>query len=225
MACIMDGNRRWAIRNKLQSWLGHSAGVKAAQHAIDFCLEQTIPHLSLYTFSLENFNRSESEKTYLFSLIITEIEKYTDELLRKNIKILFVGKRELFPHHVLPNIEKIEYTTQHHTQLTIYIAFCYGSQQEITDAVKRASKELSRGTLTDEMLTPEKFNEFFWSHPMPSPDLIVRTGGVQRLSNFLLYQAAYAELYFTDCLWPDITKEELKKALDFFNKTHRNFGL
>lgn len=224
LACIMDGNRRWAMRKSLQPWIGHNEGVKSVKTTVNFCLEKKIKHLSLYTFSLENFKRSAQEQSYLFSIIVDQAEQLLPELIEKNIRVYFIGDQSLFPASVKPSIEKIEHTTREHTALIVYILFCYGGQQEIIAGVKAAAHAIANGILAIQDLNCDNFTQFLWSNAMPSPDLIIRTGGVQRLSNFLLLQSAYSELYFTDCLWPDISVQELEKALNFFNHAKRNFG-
>lgn len=220
----MDGNRRWARRKGWLPWLGHREGMNAMQRAIDFCLEKKITFLSLYTFSLENFKRPQEELDFLFDTLVSEAEGLLGQSLEKGVRIRFIGDRTLFPAKVLPVCERIEKSTEHLTQLNVNFLFCYGARQEIVNAVKNIAHKIKTGELAQGELTDELFANTLWTSGMPDPDLIIRTGGVHRLSNFLLYQAAYAELYFLDCLWPELTKTHLEDAIAFFKNCQRNYG-
>lgn len=224
LAIVMDGNRRWAKRNGLFPWYGHREGVESLKRVIQFCLEKQILYASFYTFSLENFKRSEDEKHYLFDLIVKEAEKQLNLFIEKGARIRFIGDRTLFPASVLPICERLERATAHLSTINLAFLFCYGARQEIVDSVKRIIHEIKAGRLTEEELNDEQFAQTLWTHDLPDPDLIIRTGGSQRLSNFLLYQSAYSELYFLDCLWPEITTNHLEHALNYFYQTKRNFG-
>ena len=224
LACIMDGNRRWAIRKGWFTWQGHKAGLEAVKRVVSFCLENNIPYVSLYTFSLENFKRSDEEKNYLFDLIISGFKDVHQDFIERGIKVCFIGDRSLFPANVIPTCERIEQETAHLTNLQLNLLFCYGAQQEIVGGIKRLVHDVKVGKLSEDDISNELFERYLWTRGIPEPDLIVRTGGAQRLSNFLLYQAAYSEFYFLDCLWPDITKKHLTSALLFFNECQRNVG-
>ncbi len=225
LACIMDGNRRWAKKRGLTPWLGHREGVKAVERTIDFCLERKIKHLSLYTFSIENFNRSEKEKNFLFNILINEIKNYVIELARKkNIRIRFIGDRALFPRQLIPVIEKMEQETVNNTTLIVYVLFCYGGRQELVAAVKTIVADVKSGKIDQNDISEQLIAQSLWMNDVPDPDIILRTGGAQRLSNFLLYRAAYSELFFTDTFWPDITDKELTQAVEYFQQCRRNFG-
>lgn len=225
LACIMDGNRRWAKKRSLVPWRGHREGLEAIQRAIDFCLEKDIPYLSLYTFSLENFGRSDQEKNYLFGVLAQEFERTKlDNLINQGVRICFIGDRNYFPKNVVNLCENMERKTAHCDALHLNLLFCYGARQEIVDSVQRIVRDSKEGRLSEEGISEELFNRYLWTNGIPDPDMIIRTGGLARLSNFLLYQAAYSELYFLDCLWPEITKEHLEKALENFNNRQRNFG-
>jgi len=220
----MDGNRRWAQKNGLPLVRGHHEGAQAAKRVINFCIEKGIPYLSLYTFSTENFKRSEIEKNFLFDILAQEAINELDTLKKKNIRVRFVGDKALFPAHLVPVCEKVEQETAHLNALQINILFCYGSRQEIVSGIKHVISDIKAGLLTEDALTEDSFNRYLWTDNTPDPDIVVRTGGAQRLSNFLLYQAAYSELYFFDCMWPDIATEHLERMLLFFNQCKRNFG-
>jgi len=226
LAIVMDGNRRWALKNKLEVLLGHSkGGINALKIALDFCLDRNILYLSLYAFSLENLKRTEQEKNFLFNLIITQGKEWLSEALVKGVKIKFVGERSLFPQTVLEMCEELEKATEHLTQLHLNILFCYGGRQEIVAGVKVVIQKVKAGLLKEEDFSEKVFEDCLWMNGTPDPELIIRTGGVKRLSNFLLYQAAYSEFCFFDCLWPEITKERLEKALSEFLSIKRNFGI
>ncbi len=225
LAVVMDGNRRWAKKNKLSVLLGHGqGGVDAAKRTVEFCLKNSIPYLSLYTFSLENFKRSPEEQHYLFELLVAETAKQLDDFIAKGIRVRFVGDRSLFPARVIPACNELEEKTKNCSRLNLIILFCYGARQELYSAALSLAKKMEQGLLSATSVTQKDFEDCLWTRGLPNPDLIIRTGGARRLSNFLLYQGAYTELYFLDCLWPEVTQEDLKKAVDFFAETQRNFG-
>lgn len=223
LACVMDGNRRWA--KKHGSTIIGKEGVDAAHRVIRWCVEKKIPYLSLFAFSLENFKRSPLEMEHIFSLMVHEIAYRTDELVQNGIHIRFIGDRSKFPSHVLKACETLENATAYGSCIKVCIYFCYGARQELLDVCKKVIQAVEEGTLNKNTLTQSDLEERLWAYGIPDPDLIMRTGYVQRLSNFLLYQAAYAELYFPDILWPDVTDEILDKALAYYNSCRRNFGV
>lgn len=220
----MDGNRRWAQKKSRVPWYGHQEGVEAIKRVIQFCLEQHISYLSLYTFSLENFKRSAVEKKFLFSLLVKEAERGIDEFVNNQIRVQFVGDRSLFPPEVIPACRIIEEKTAHLNKLHLNFLFCYGSRQEIVTSIKAMISDVQEGKLHAEEITEDLFQSYLWTGDMPEPDLIIRTGGFKRLSNFLLYQAAYSEFCFLDCLWPELTTEHLQQAVNNFIECRRNFG-
>ncbi len=223
LACIMDGNRRWARTHGLDA-VGKE-GIEAAYRTVEWCIQKNIPYLSLFAFSLENFKRSPFEMDPLFALMVNEMLRKTDELVHNRIKIRFVGDRNQFPVYVRDACENLERATQHGSIITVQIFFCYGARQELVQACKQITMAIADGTLTQDALTPEIFEQYLWTAGVPDPDLIIRTGFVKRLSNFMLYQAAYAELYFPDLLWPDVNFDTLEHALAYYNSCKRNFGV
>lgn len=224
LACIMDGNRRWAKERGMVPWYGHAEGVSAVQKVIKFCLEKKIKYLSLYTFSLENFRRSQEENSYLFKLMVKEAEKGTQEFKKYGIRLRFIGDRNLFPEQLSPLLDQVEKETAHLDTLNVTFLFCYGGRQEIASAAKNIAHKVKLGQLQEDDITPELVSQHLWTAEIPDPDLIIRTGSFSRLSNFLIYQAAYSELYVLDCLWPDLNKEHLQDAYDAFMECKRNFG-
>ena len=224
LACIMDGNRRWAMNQGLISFLGHRNGWDAVKRVIDFCLEKKITYLSLYAFSIENLKRSEEEKHYLFEVLAQEAFAELEYFKSKNVRIRFIGDRTLFPKSIKHISEKSERETAECSALQLNFLLCYGGQQEIVDTAKRIAIKVAKGDLQVDDITPELFENFLWTAPNPSPDLIIRTGGDNRLSNFLLFQCAYSELYFLDCLWPDISVQHLEAAIIYYDNCRKNFG-
>lgn len=225
LAMVMDGNRRWAKRYGFQPWQGHKEGTKAVETVIKFCLEKKIPYLSLYAFSLENFNRAPEELKYLFGLIVDQAREQLQTCLKEGIRMRFIGDRSRFPASTVAPIEQLETQTAHLNNLVVNFLFCYGGRQEIVSAVKTVVEKIKAGFLREADINEQTFADYLWMHGIPDPDLIVRTGGAHRLSNFLLYQAAYSELYFIDCLWPEVGNTELEAAVAYFEKCTRNFGV
>lgn len=225
LACIMDGNRRWArLQGKLPI-LGHQEGVQAGRRVIQFCLEKKIPYLSFYTFSIENFRRSAQEKDFIFNIVATQGLQEVEKLRQEGVRIRFVGDRTLFPQSLISVCDTLEQQTQHCTVLQVNLLFCYGARQEIIGGIKKIIQQVKAGVLDENDINEESLRHYLWTHDFPDPDLIIRTGGVSRLSNFLLYQAAYSELYFLDCLWPDVGAQQLEQAVSFFDNAQRNFGV
>jgi len=224
LACIMDGNRRWAKSHGWMTFKGHRQGAKTVELAIDFCLARGIAYLSLYTFSLENFKRSDEEKNYLFDLLVQESEKNIDFFIKKGIRICFIGDRTLFPAAVLPTCEKVERETAHLNVLQVNFLFCYGARQEIVTGVKNLMRQVREGTISENDISDENFHDYLWTRGIPDPEVIIRTGNIRRLSNFMLYQAAYSELYFLECMWPELTEKHLEDVLVDFAHCRRNFG-
>jgi undecaprenyl diphosphate synthase len=225
LACIMDGNRRWAKKHGLFAWEGHKEGIEAAKRAIKFCLDQSIPYLSLYLFSIENLKRSETEQHYMFNVLPGQV---ADSLLRDlkkwNVKVRFIGNRPLFPHAIKPLIDRFEEETKNNTGLQLNMLFCYGGRQEIVDGVKKIAQKIKAGDITEDQITEELLEESLWMGEFPAPDMIVRTSGLSRISNFLIYQGAYSEWRVLDCLWPEIQEKHLLEVVDGFKHTQRNFG-
>ncbi len=217
LALIMDGNRRWAKARGLFPWLGHRQGAKTVEMVIQYCIDQKISYLSLYTFSLENFKRSEEEISYLFTLI-DEAKSRTQEFIKAGVKIKFIGDRLALPQATQKSCDDIESATAGCVALQCNFLLCYGGQQEILASVQALIR------LQPTHATLDLFKKHLWLGDIPDPELIVRTGGVKRLSNFLLFQAAYSEIQFLDCLWPDLTKQLLHETVEQAVLAKKNFG-
>jgi len=224
LAIIPDGNRRWARKDLKATFWGHKQGTQTVKTAIQFCLKNNIKHLSFYTFSLENFNRPEAEKNYLFELLANDFEEHLAKLKEQQVCVKFVGQNSSFPERLQPVIKVIERETREFNKLFLNLLFCYGAKQEIVDAAKRIAEKVKAGILNSSDIDEKVIHQHLWSSNVPDPDLIIRTGGLNRLSNFLLYQAAYSEFLFLDIFWPEITEKHLEDCLNKFNSTQRNFG-
>lgn len=224
LAIIMDGNRRWAKKQGV-SLLYDQSSSQAVYNAIEFCQESDIAELSLYAFSLENLkNRDDELRTRVFDVLYQACTTKRDRMINSNVRVRFVGQRSVFPEHLVPVMEKLEHDTKDATGLRLNILFCYGAQQEITDACKRVAKKVALGELRADQIIPATITDHLWTTPSTPPDLVIRTSGVMRLSNFLLFQAAYSEWQFLDCYWPEVTKETLTQCMQDFANTTRNFG-
>ncbi len=217
IAIIMDGNGRWARKRGLPRIYGHRAGVKAVRKTIEACLDLGVKYLTLYTFSTENWTRPPDEVMGLMKLFTDVIRKEIKNLKEKKVRVVFIGRREGLPEEVIENMEWVSNETAKFRDLTLIIALNYSGRAEIVDAVNKA---IEKGEKVDE----EKIKKFFYFPEMPDPDLLIRTSGEMRISNFLLYQIAYTELYITDVLWPDFDKKELLKAIKSYSTRERRFG-
>lgn len=224
LAVVMDGNRRWAQQRGLMPWDGHKAGVGALKRVVEFCSMRAIKYVSFYTFSLENFKRSADEQFFLFDLLAHELEASMPMFIEQKARVRFIGDREKFPDRVKNVCELVESSTRDFSTIYLNFLFCYGGRQEIIDGVKSLAKALQDGRLQVNDIHEDLFSKMLWTQDIPDPELIIRTGGAHRLSNFLLYQAAYSEIDFIDCLWPDITEQHLGEALQRFEQARRNFG-
>ena len=225
LAMIMDGNRRWAREKKLQAVsMGHKKGVDSVKTSIRFCIKNKIKYLSLYTFSLENFNRDNVEKEYLFDLLSRTLRDDLEEFIKYGVKIRFVGDRNYFPEKMESIIAGAEEGTKHLDKLCLNILFCYGSKQEVLSAAKKVAQKVRDGALHVDEINEDVFRGEMWMNGTPDPELIIRTGKASRLSNFLLFQGAYSELMFLDCYWPEINEERLQDCVDKFYVLQRNFG-
>lgn len=218
---IMDGNRRWAAKKGLTVNQGHEAGAKNLEKIVDHCLELGVKTLTVYTLSTENWRkRAKEEVKGIFDLLVRAVKEKKEEYKKKGIKIAILGDFQAFPRKVVQAIKEILTIVKKHERIKVNLALNYGGRDEILRAVK---KIIAAG-IPPEKLTEEAFSRFLYTNGEPDPDLIIRTGGELRLSNFLLWQMSYSELYFTDTLWPDFGPEELDKAIVDYQKRQRRFG-
>ncbi len=221
---ILDGNRRYAKQKRLKPWEGHRFGADKVAELLKWAEELSIDELTLYTFSLENFNRTKKEVDTLFDLFITSFRKKVDisELKKKGVRIRFIGRLEFFPKKVLTLMQDIMDKTKDHKKYTVNFAMGYGGRAEIVDAVKRIVLQIEQGNLDKESIDEELITKNLYL--ADEPDLIIRPGGEKRVSNFLIWQSYYSEWYFTDTLWPEFTKKDLLDALGEFKARARRYG-
>ncbi len=217
---IMDGNRRWAKAHNAPTLKGHMAGQQALHRLTRYAFEHGVQYLSVYAFSTENWQRAEDEVGYLMRQVAAALARYTDEFVADGVRIIFLGVRDNLDAKVRHAIEAAEAKTAGNDKATLAVCFNYGGQQEIVDA----TKSLLASNIQAADITPEVFSEHLYSSDLPQIDLLIRTGGEQRLSNFMLWRAAYAELAFTDTLWPDFSEAEFAQILDDYAQRARRFG-
>lgn len=224
IAIIMDGNGRWATFHNLSRALGHKEGVKSVKEIVTAAAELGIKYITLYAFSTENWNRPNLEVNALMSLFCDTIDKELQELIDNNIRLLFIGDIERVPQTVR---EKISYAMNRSKSLsgtTLIIALSYSSRWEITKAVQHIAVDVANNNLSPEEVNEQVIEKYLSTDGIPNPDMLIRTSGEYRISNFLLWQIAYSELYFTDVLWPDFGREEFYKAIIDFQHRERRFG-
>jgi undecaprenyl diphosphate synthase len=224
IAIVMDGNGRWAKKRFLPRLSGHRAGVKAARGIVKFCVERKIPVLSLFAFSTENWSRPGKEVNNLMELFFAALKKEFKILHEQDIQLRFIGDRSRFNPKLHGKITEVENLTRDNKGLVLMIAADYGGQWDICQAVQQLVKESLSGQLSTGDITPAQINQRLSFADLADPDLFIRTGGEIRVSNFMLWQLAYAELYFTDTLWPDFNEEAFDKALLYFSGRERRFG-
>lgn len=224
VAIIMDGNGRWAGERGLPRAMGHRAGVEAVQRAVRAAIEIGIPYLTIYSFSSENWTRPPDEVDYLMYLMKRFIRRDLAELHHNKVRIRVIGERERVDPDMLTLIDEACELTKANTGLTLVIAFNYGSRFELAKAARHLAMEVKAGGLSPEDITPDLISQTLDTSDFPDPDLLIRTSGEMRLSNFLLWQCAYAELVFLDVYWPDFTREHFDEAVAVFRARDRRFG-
>ena len=224
VAIIMDGNGRWAKKQGLARMYGHKQGVETVHRITETAAEMGIQYLTLYTFSTENWNRPKEEVDALMTLLVDTIAKETPTLMKNNVRLLTIGDTERLPEGAKRKFEQCMEETSGNTGLRLVIALSYSARWEITNAMQEAVRKAQAGALKAEDVNEELVSSLMTTASMPDPDLLIRTSGELRISNFLLWQLAYSELYFTDCLWPEFTEEEFCKAIVDYQHRERRFG-
>lgn len=225
VAIIMDGNGRWAQARGLDRSDGHVEGVNTVRRITEIASELGVKYLTLYAFSTENWNRPQQEVDMLMHLIGIAIERETPDLIKNNVRLTMIGDVERMPEEALDRLRGCIARTAHCTGLTLNLALSYSARWELTDAARRISADVKAGRLTADDITEHTVGNYLTTASMPDPDLLIRTGGDVRVSNFLLWQIAYSELYFTPVYWPDFSKEDFCKAVAQFGSRERRFGL
>lgn len=225
LAIIMDGNGRWAQRRHLPRILGHRKGVEVVRAVVRECLELGVPHLTLYAFSSENWGRPDDEVEALMKLLGTFLKGELPGMIENGIRLRAIGERDRLPANVRITLDEIIARTAGHANLTLTLALSYGGRNELVRAARALAGEAAAGRLAPEAIDEERLSAALDTAGLPDPDLLIRTSGETRLSNFLLWQAAYAEFIFLDVLWPDFTARHLRQALADFASRERRFGL
>jgi undecaprenyl diphosphate synthase len=224
VAIIMDGNGRWAAERGLPRSLGHRSGVEAVRRTVKAACEIGIPFLTVYSFSSENWSRPATEIDDLMGLMKRFIRRDLAELHRSNVRVVVIGEKENIDAEMMALIDEAQDRTRENTALTLVIAFNYGARAEIANAARRMAEEVAAGRLEPDDITPETLGDALDTSGIPDPDVLIRTSGEMRLSNFLLWQSAYAELVFLDAYWPDFGRELLEQAIEQYRSRERRFG-
>ena len=224
VAIIMDGNGRWAISQGLPRTVGHQRGAEAVKNAVKTAISMGISYLTLFGFSSENWKRPETEIKDLMGLLRFYLEKEIDELNREGVRFRVIGERDRLGQDIVSLIEAAEEVTAANTRLTLTIALSYGSRAEITSSVRRIAEDVQSGRLNVEDIDEDEVAARLFTAGIPDPDLLIRTSGEKRISNFLLWQLAYAELIFTDTLWPEFSAEDFESAVMEFHGRERRYG-
>lgn len=224
VAIIMDGNGRWAKQKGQDRIFGHSNGVRSVKNALIAATEIGVDHLTLYAFSSENWNRPKEEVDALMDLLVSTLMNEIEELHQNGVRLSAIGDLNRIPESCRKALEKGIEDTKNNKKINLILALSYGSRKEIAEAAKVLAIKLKKGEISEEDITPENLQKHLYTVDIPDPDLLIRTSGETRISNFLLFQAAYAELYFTTVLWPDFNKTEFLKAIIDYQKRERRFG-
>lgn len=224
IAIIMDGNGRWAKKKGFLRTIGHENGVKSVRTTISECAAMGIKNLTLYAFSTENWNRPRFEVQKLMEILVKSLKKELPTFTKNNIKLNAIGDLTLLPKKVQETLQEVIDSTKDNNHMTLTLALSYGSRAELINAVKEISFKVKNNLISEADIDESVINNHLYTNDLPDVDLLVRTSGEQRISNFLLWQIAYAELYFTEVLWPDFTEEELYKAILTYQNRERRFG-
>jgi undecaprenyl diphosphate synthase len=224
IAIIMDGNGRWAQKRFMPRAVGHQAGVKAVRKIVEYCAKNKVEVLTLFAFSSENWRRPESEVSLLMALFLATLQREINKLDRNNIRLRFIGDRTAFSDKLQQKMAEGEAKTQHNTALTVVVAANYGGHWDMCQACRKVAEKMASGELKNQKISEQLINDHLSTAGLPDPDLFIRTGGEQRVSNFMLWQLAYTELYFTPTLWPDFDQKSLEDAIKSFKSRQRRFG-
>ena len=225
VAIIMDGNGRWAKQRGLDRSAGHVEGVNTVRRITEAASKIGVRFLTLYTFSTENWNRPKAEVDALMSLVVMAIERETPDLIKNNVRLRMIGEIDRIPAEALARLNQCIEDTSHCTGLTLILALSYSSRWEITEAARKIAADVAAGKLNAEDITDSTVGSYLTTASMPDPDLLIRTGGDNRISNFLLWQIAYSEIYITPTYWPDFSKEDFYTSISNFQNRERRFGL
>ena len=224
LAIIMDGNGRWAKQQGMMRAFGHENGTKSVKSTVENCAKLGIENLTLYAFSTENWNRPKLEVNTLMKLLINSLKKELETLIINNVKLNTIGNLEKLPKSAQKELLEVIEKTKNNTRMTLTLALSYGSREEIINAVKNIAAKVKNNIISIDSIDESILNKHLYTHNLPDVDLVIRTSGEHRISNFLLWQIAYAEFYFIDVLWPDFSEEHLYEAIISYQKRERRFG-
>ncbi len=224
IAFIMDGNRRWAKKRGLPVAMGHKKGAEVLIDTAKAVKKLGVKYMTVYAFSTENWQREKSEVDGLMNLLRSYLDSSFKELEENNVKIVFIGERNMLAPDIVAKMAKIEEKTAENDSMTLCVALSYGGRQEIAATARKIAELVQCGSLKPENVDADMFASMLYTAGIPEPDLLIRTSGEQRISNYLLWQLAYSEMYFSQTLWPDFSKEELEKIVEDFNKRERRYG-
>ncbi|WP_395063006.1 isoprenyl transferase [Flavobacterium sp.] len=224
LAIIMDGNGRWAKQKGLLRTLGHESGSKSVKSTVENCAKLGIENLTLYAFSTENWNRPKLEVDTLMKLLVRSLKNELKTLQKNDIRLNSIGNLTKLPNSILKELNEVIEKTKNNTRMTLTLALSYGSREELLNVVKIISDKVKNNIISIDTIDESIINQHLYTHNLPDVDLLIRTSGEHRISNFLLWQIAYAELFFTDVLWPDFTDEHLYEAIISYQKRERRFG-
>lgn len=224
IAIIMDGNGRWAKQKGILRAKGHEEGGRSVQRAIDLCLEKGVKWLTLYAFSTENWGRSQLEVNALMHLLDKYLVERTPEMMEKNVRLHAIGELHMLPDNCSQRLQSSIEATKDNTALNVVLALSYGSRQEIAHAARKLAEQVQAGLLQPQDITPEMLAGQLYTADMPDPDLLIRTSGEMRISNYLLWQISYSEIFVTDVLWPDFGRQEFEEALAEYARRERRYG-
>lgn len=224
IAIIMDGNGRWAKKRGLPRSVGHKKGAEVVKEITRAAGELGVKYLTLYAFSTENWQRDPEEVATLMGLLRDYLKSDLKEIQENGVRIIFIGERQMLDADIVEQMAKIEAETAHNDKMTLCIAISYGARQEIVNAARKIAVLSRRGDILPEDVDIKMFSDMLYTKDVPDPDLVIRTSGEQRISNYLLWQIAYAEFFFTPTLWPDFGKEELERIINDFNTRERKYG-
>lgn len=224
VAVIMDGNNRWAKKRFLPGVAGHKAGVDAVRAVVETSAREGVEVLTLFAFSSENWRRPANEVSALMQLFVAALKREVKKLHRNNIRLVIMGDLSGFTEQIQTLVHEAQEQTRNNSAMTLVVAANYGGQWDIVQAAKQMAQDVQQGKLNADDIDEQTFHRYTWLNEFPAPDLMIRTGGEQRISNFMLWQTAYSEFYFSDALWPDFKEQEYKKALVAFADRTRRFG-
>lgn len=224
IAIVMDGNGRWARAKNRPRFMGHKKGVEAVRNIVKECSKLNIDSLSLFAFSSENWKRPEEEIKHLMGLFMLALDREARSLAKNNVKLKIIGDLSAFSEKLQEKVKDVESLTADCTGLNLIVAANYGGRWDITEATKKLGNQIASGEKTVDSISENEISKQLATNDIPDPDLFIRTGGEKRISNFLIWQMAYAELYFTDVLWPDFNSEHLNKAIQDYSSRQRRFG-